>query len=135
MAVLQGTLMRIKKGTKTLFHETEASLSSSIDFAEVASKDTTGVIVTPGDQKWSLSANALVANTPGALQADLAELYADHAAKTLVDIEFSTQVSGDIVFSGQAYIETFNVSSTHKDAVKGDFSFKGNDALSVGVVV
>ena len=135
MGLLQGTTMRIKKGTKTLFHETDASLSSTIDFKEVASKDTDGKLVTPGTQSWSLTANALVANDAGALQADLAELYNDHKNKILVTIEFSTQVSGDIIFSGSAYVETFNVQATNEEEVTGDFSFKGNGALAIGTVV
>lgn len=130
----EGTTMRIKIGAKTLFHEVDASLSSSIPFKEVASKDTTGVVSTPGTQSWSISTNGLIGNSALAAQEDIATLYATHVAKTKVTIEFTTDVTGDVVFSGEAYIETFNIKSTHEETVTGDFSFKGDGALTIGIV-
>lgn len=134
MAIYEGTTMRIKIGSKTIFHETDAKLTSSIPFKEVASKDTTGVISTPGTQSWSLSCNTLIANTIASAQEDVATLYATHAGKTAITVEFSTDVTGDVVFSGSAYVETFNLDATHEEVVTGDFNFKGDGALTIGVV-
>ena len=126
--------MRIKIGTKTIFHEVNATLDSNIPFKEVASKDTTGVVSTPGTQAWGLSCNTLIANSAAGAQEDIASLYAAHVAKTLVTVQFSTDVTGDVVFSGSVYIEKFTLDSTHEEEVKGDFSFKGDGALTIGTV-
>ena len=134
MALYEGTTMRIKIGGKTLFHETDCSLSSSIAFKDVASKDTSGVISIPGAQTWSISTNSLVAESALAAQEDLKTLYATHVGKTKVTVEFTTDVSGDVVFTGQAYIETYNLKSTHEETVTGDFNFKGDGDLSMGTV-
>lgn len=134
MALYDGTTMRIKIGTKVLFHETNAKLNSTIPFKEVASKDTAGTLSTPGTQSWSISCSSLIANGDGSTQEDLATLYASHKAKTLVSIEFSTDVSGDVVFAGSAYIENYNVDSSNDEEVKGDFSFKGDGELTIAVV-
>jgi len=134
MGLLQGTTMRIKKGTDTLFHETNATLDSTLDFKEVASKDTGGKIQTPGSHSWNITCDKLIANDAGAAEADGLELFQDHLAKTLVTIEFSTSVSGDIVFSGQAYVSQCNISSTNDEEVTGSFTFLGSGDLTVGTV-
>lgn len=135
MGLLQGTTMRIKKGTDTLFHETNATLDSTIDFKEVASKDTSGKIQTPGSQSWSMSCDKLIANDAGAGQENALGLVQDHLAKTLVTIEFSTGVTGDIIFSGSAYISQFSIASANDEEVTGTFAFQGSGDLTVGVVV
>lgn len=132
MSFYSGTTMRIKIGAKTIFHETDASLSSSIDFKEVASKDSNGKVKTPGSQSWSLSCNALIGND-GTVQEDLKTLYDKHVAKTLVTVEFTTDATGDVVFSGSAYVGTFNVTATNDEEVKGDFSFEGSGALAIAI--
>lgn len=131
MGLIQGANMRIKKGTKTLFHETNATLDSTIDFKEVASKDTTGKIKTPGTQSWSASCEKLISADAdaGATEANVKELIDDHIAKTLIDFEFSSG-SGNIVLSGQAYISQFSISSTNDEEVTGSFSFEGSGALT-----
>jgi predicted secreted protein len=134
MAFYQGTTMRILIGTKQIFHETDASLSSSLDFKEVASKDTLGKEKTPGSQSWSLSCNSLIGNSSLSVQEDITTLYGYHKAKTLVTIQFTTDISGDVVFSGTAYVGTFNVQATNDEVVTGDFSFEGSGELSIEVV-
>ena len=130
--IYEGTTMRIKIGSKTIFHEVSATLTSSIDFKEVASKDTNGKLVTPGAQSWSMTANTLIANST--TQEDLSSLYAAHSGKTAVTIEFTTDVSGDVVFSGSAYVESISIDATNEEVVTGDFSFKGDGDLTMGTV-
>ena len=134
MALYQGTTVRIKVDGKTIFHETDATLSSSIDFKEVASKDTAGKLKIANVQTWSLACNTLIANSAASAQEDIKSLYDTHKAKTLVAIEFSTDVTGDVVFSGNAYVGTFNISATNEEEVTGDFNFEGDGELSIAVV-
>ena len=134
MAIYQGATMRISVGGKTIFHEVGASLSSTIDFKEVASKDTAGKLKVANTQTWSLSCNTLIANSALAAQMDVKTLYDAHKAKTLVTVEFTTDVVGDVVFSGSAYVGTFNVDATNEAEVTGDFSFEGDGGLSIALV-
>ena len=132
MAVYSGTTMRIKIGSKTIFHETKATFTTSRDFNELASKDINGKEVTPGSYTWSLTCDALIANST--TQEDLASLDVAYQAKTLVTMEFSTDVSGDVVYSGSAYVESYNVDAANEEGVTGSFSFKGSGDYTLGTV-
>ena len=134
MAIYAGATMRLKVEGKTIFHETDATLSSTIDFKEVASKDTLGKLKIPNTQTWNISCNSLIANTVAAAQEDIKTLYDKHKAKTLVTVEFSTDVTGDVVFSGEAYVGTFNITATNEAEVTGDFTFEGDGELTIAVV-
>lgn len=131
---LSGTSFRVLVDDKTIAHETEASLSSSLDFKEVATKDTDGIEKTPGNQSWSISCNNLVMTDATTTQQTIATLYALHKDKTKVAIQFTTNDTGDMVFSGYAYIGTFNITSTNDENVSGDFSFEGTGGLTLGTV-
>jgi len=132
MAIYSGTIMRIKVGTKTIFHETKATFTTSRDFNELASKDINGKEVTPGSYSWSLTCDNLIANST--TQEDVATLDVQYQAKTLVDLEFSTDVSGDVVYTGKAYIDSYNIDATNEEGVTGSFSFKGSGDYSLGAV-
>lgn len=132
--MIVGTKMRIIVDGKPIFHETEASLSSSISFSEVASKDTNGVKVMPGNQSWGISASSLTAVDPDSLKEDVVTMYAKHEGKQIVQVQFTTDEAGDIVFTGNAYVETFDIAANNGETVTGSFSFKGDESLSLGVV-
>ena len=55
--------MRIKIATKTIMHEVEASLNEARDFEELASKDIVGKDFHPKEGTWSLTGNAIAANS------------------------------------------------------------------------
>ena len=133
MAFYSGTTMRIKIGTKTLFHETDATFQSSLELKELASKDITGTEHLPGKIDWSLSCSSLIGNE-ATLQEDLATLSASHLAKTKLAVTFSTDVTGDVIYSGDVYIESLSIKATNNDTVTGDFNFKGDGIYTVGVV-
>lgn len=132
MAFYEGSKARIKIGTKTVFHETDATLNASTDFKEIATKDTNGVEVTPGKQSFSLSSSAYVANSASA-QEDLKSIADAWKAKTLVDVTLADGVSGNVALSGQGYIESFSVKATTEETVTFDYSIKGSGELTVGV--
>jgi len=129
-----GTTMRIKIGTKTIFHETGVSLDSNVDFKEATSKDITGALQVAGKHSWSVSLNSLVAND-GTTQEDIATLFGYHINGTQVAVEFSTFVTGDAKFSGNAYVSSFKIDAQNEDIVTGDFSFVGDGALTESAVV
>ncbi|WP_418639656.1 phage tail tube protein [Winogradskyella sp.] len=131
MAYYEGSDMRIKIGTNNVFHETDATLNWSREFKEIASKDTDGVESSPGKKSWSLTSSAYVINTPDT-QNDLKSIAEAGDLGTLVDVQFTDGKSGNLVFSGQAYIENFSVKATTDDTVTFDYSLKGNGSLTIG---
>lgn len=131
MAYYEGSKMRIKIGTNNVYHETDATLNWGREFKEIASKDTDGVESSPGKKSWSLSSNAYAINTVDT-QNDLKSIAEAGDLGTLVDVQFTDGVSGNLVFSGQAYIENFSVKATTDDTVKFDYSLKGNGNLTIG---
>lgn len=126
--------MRIKIGTNEVYHETDATLNWQREFKEIASKDTTGVENTPGKSSWSLSSNAYARNAPGT-ENDLKVISDAAQGGTLVDVEFTDGISGNVMYSGQAYIESFSVKSTNDETVTFDYSLKGNGLLTTANVV
>jgi predicted secreted protein len=125
--------MRIKIGTKTIMHEVEASLNESRDFEELASKDIVGKDFHPKEGTWSLSGNALAANSGGDAQVDLQAIVSSYQSKTLVAIELTDGITGNMAYSGNAYIENYNLTSANEDKVKYDFALKGIGVLTVAV--
>jgi predicted secreted protein len=125
--------MRIKIGTKTIMHEVEASLNESRDFEELASKDIVGKDFHPKEGTWSLSGNALAANSGGDAQVDLQSIVSSYQSKTLVAIELTDGITGNMAYSGNAYIENYNLTSANEDKVKYDFALKGIGVLTVAV--
>lgn len=134
MALIQGLNMRIKVDTKEIFHEVDANLSMSTDFKEVASKDTAGKLVTPGAQSWSLSCNALLEND-GTTKEDLKTLSDKWKAKSVHAVTFTTGTSGDVIYSGNAYIESVEVSSPNEEGVNVSYNLRGDGDLTIAAVV
>lgn len=134
MAIYDGTTMRLKFGTKVLFHEVNAKFSTSKEFKELASKDINGKQTTPGSYTWSLSCDSLIANGDGSTQEDVKTLLDYYLADTLVAVEFSTNVAADIVLAGNVYISQCDIDATNEEGVTGSFSFTGNGDFTVGIV-
>ena len=135
MAVYQGTEMRLKFGTKTLFHETSAKFNISKNFEELASKDIAGKEVIPGSYDWGLSADSLISLSSASAQEDVQTLLTALIDATVLSVEFSTQTTGDLLLSGDVYVSSADVDSQHENGVTGSFEFKGTGSITVGVVV
>tara|TARA_R110002012_G_scaffold32161_1_gene95385 strand:- start:807 stop:1214 length:408 start_codon:yes stop_codon:yes gene_type:complete len=125
--------MRIKIATKTIMHEVEASLNEARDFEELASKDIVGKDFHPKEGTWSLTGNAIAANSNGDAQIDLQAIVESYQAKTLVAIELTDGITGNMAYSGNAYIEQYTLTSANEDKAKFDFSLKGVGTLTVAV--
>ena len=134
MAFYQGKLMRITVEGNDIFHEADCTLNASTDFKDVATKDTVGTESTPGTQSWSVSVNGFVA-TGAVAQNDLKMMADFWKAKTEVAITFSDDVTGSVIFSGNAYIESFSVGAPNDETVTMDYSLKGNGELTIAAVV
>jgi len=132
-----GKNLRIRIDGKTVFHATECSFTTSRSMESIASKDTNGEQVTPGNYTWSVSTNFLVANIPTAstTQVGTKQILDTYQAGTEVEVQFTTEIVGDVVITGQAYIEGINMSAPTNGVATGDSSFKGNGDFVTEVVV
>lgn len=134
MAYYEGAVMRIKIGTKEIFHEVDAELSFTNEFKEIASKDTSGKISTPGSQSFSLSCNASLVDNDGSIQEDLFTITSKAKAQTLHDFTFTTGAVGDVVFSGSVYIEGFTVGAVNEEKSTASYTLRGSGDLVIGQV-
>lgn len=135
MAYYEGAVMRITIGTKEIFHEVDAELQFTNEFTEIASKDTNGKISTPGSQSFSLSCNASLIDNDGSVQEDLFTLASKAKAQTKHAFTFTTGATGDVVFSGEVYIESFTVGAVNEEKSTASYNLRGNGDLTIAQVV
>jgi len=123
-----GKNLRIRVEGKTIFHATECTFTTSRNMESIASKDTNGEQVTPGNYTWGVSTNFLVANIPTASTTQIAtkQILDTYQAGTEVEVSFSTEIVGDVIITGQSFIESINMSAPTNGVATGDASFKGN---------
>lgn len=124
-----GKNLRVRIGGKTIFHATECSFSSTRTMDAMVSKDTNGEQSSPGSYTWGISTSFLMANAPAAAATQIGtkELLDLYQAGTEVEIQFSTNIVGDVIISGAAFIEVINLTAPTTGASTGDSSFKGNN--------
>lgn len=131
----KGKNLRIRVDGETVFHATECSFNSSIQLEEIATKDTQGSLVVSGNYTWGLSTNMLAADKAAmSTQEDFVSLLNKHKAGTQVAVEFTTDVAGDILISGNAFIESVNVSAPTAGFATAECSMKGSGDYTVAVV-
>lgn len=132
-----GKNLRVRVDGKTVFHATECSFTTSRNMESIASKDTNGEQVTPGNYTWGVSTNFLVANKPtgSTTQIGTKEILDTYQAGTEVEVQFTTEIVGDVIITGQSFIESLNMSSPTNGVATGDASFKGNGDFETTLVV
>ena len=126
-----GSALRIKIGTKEIYHEIDCKVSLKSEMKELGSKDVSGTLVRPGKQSFSISGTAIAINSDGTKE-DLNSLAAAWKAKTELAISVADGVSGNIIVSGNAYIESIDIPATDEEIVKYDISFVGNGDVTIG---
>jgi hypothetical protein len=133
--ILKGKDLRIKMADNTIYHATECSFSTTREIESIATKDTDGNKGTPGNYEWSLSTSALVANKAGgSSQNDTKSILDAYIAGEIVAVEFTTDVEGDIILSGNAYLASCNITAAVGSSATYDVSFTGDGDLTVAAV-
>ena len=130
--IYNGTNVRLSYDNKVLFHTTSCKLQISTKLEEIATKDTAGSVVTPGNYAWTVSAESLVADKPAGstTQVGAMDIVDLQLAKTPIDIQFTSSETGDWVYYGQVYVESADISAQVDQSMTGSFSFKGNGDLT-----
>lgn len=133
--IVKGKNLRIKIDDNTVYHSTECSFSSTLELEGLATKDTDGNVQTPGNYEWSLSTSALVAvQAGGSTQNDTHGIMTKYLAKALVDVEFTTDVAGDIIITGQAYIASCNITAPVSGSATYDISLTGDGDITLATI-
>jgi len=135
-AIYNGKFLRFKFDSKMLLHATNCKLTVSSKLEEIATKDTDGTVSIPSGYSYSGSTEALLSNLPSG---DTTHVTADtlldaQLAGTEIDVEFTTDVTGDFIYTGKAFIDNYDLGAETGTSVKVSISFKGNGNLEKDVV-
>jgi predicted secreted protein len=143
-SVFNGTSLVVLIGTEVIGFATSCSLSLAIDAPDASTKQSLGWADEIGGQRsWSLTTDGLATVVPGtvATYVTTAELNALAIARTSVLVKFTTvdnstvggvtPVTGDVIYSGQAFIESVDMTADMENPVTYSVSFKGTGALTI----
>jgi predicted secreted protein len=144
-SVFNGTSLVVLIGTEVIGFATSCSLSLAIDAPDASTKQSLGWADEIGGQRsWSLTTDGLATVVPGtvATYVTTAELNALAIARTPVVVKFTTvdnstvggvtPVTGDVIYSGSAFIESVDMTADMENPVTYSVSFKGTGALTIG---
>ena len=142
--VFNGTSLVVLIGTEVIGFATSCSLSLAIDAPDASTKQSLGWADEIGGQRsWSLTTDGLATVVPGtvATYVTTAELNALAIARTAVTVKFTTvdnstvggvtPVSGDVIYSGSAFIESVDMTADMENPVTYSVSFKGTGVLAI----
>ncbi|BFM41659.1 hypothetical protein CFS9_03000 [Flavobacterium sp. CFS9] len=135
--IYNGKLLRLKFNNKKFLHATSCKLDFNTKLEEIATKDTNGTISIPSNYTWTGSTESLLANkaTGDTTHVTFDEILALQLAGTPIDIDFTTDVTGDFIYSGKVLIEGASITATVGESAKVSISFKGNGDLERDTVV
>ena len=144
-SVFNGTSLVVLIGTEVIGFATSCSLSLAIDAPDASTKQSLGWADEIGGQRsWSLTTDGLATVVPGtvATYVTTAELNALAIARTAVQVKFTTvdnstvggvtPVTGDVIYSGSAFIESVDMTADMENPVTYSVSFKGTGPLTIG---
>ena len=143
-SVFNGTSLVVLIGTEVIGFATSCSLSIAIDAPDASTKQSLGWADEIGGQKsWSVTTDGLATVVPGvvATYVSTAELAAMAIARTSVLVKFTTvnndtvggvtPVPNDVIYSGQAFIESVDMTADMENPVTYSVSFKGTGVLTI----
>lgn len=143
-SVFNGTSLVVLIGTEVIGFATSCSLSLAIDAPDASTKQSLGWADEIGGQRsWSLTTDGLATVVPGtvATYVTTAELNALAIARTPVQVKFTTvdnstvggvtPVTGDVIYSGSAFIESVDMTADMESPVTYSVSFKGTGVLTI----
>lgn len=139
MSTVNGTLLRIRIGDVAIGYATSCSLEMSAETRQTVSKDS--VASWQENEVGTLSASLTFegfytedeALTPGTRKS-FADIYALFAGKTPVSWSFSTDVTGDDVYSGSGFITALSASAPVEENSTYSGTITVSGAITKGTV-
>ena len=127
-----GTLLNVYLDNVIIGCATSSELSVNVDLADATCKDDGGwADHIHGLRDWSVSTDGLVAYDG---TNNIGDLYTLLSGRTSVALKFTTNVTGDLVFSGTASIASISVSAEMEAAVTYSVEFTGKGPLTKATV-
>lgn len=130
--ILNGTLCKIQVAGTTVAHLTSNGVSMSHSTREASTKDSAGWKDSlEGQKSWSMSGEGFFAEDASYGYEDLFTAY---AARTAVVLTYTTDVSGDMEYSGSAYITALERTDGLEESTTFSISFEGTGAIAKAAV-
>lgn len=130
--VIKGKDLMFYVGTTAVGHSTSCDLNISTNMIDITSKDSNGwKEILPDIKEWGISCDALTAWDAAYGINDILEA---QLAGTKLIVKFTTDIAGDIVLSGDIYIDANNIQAPNGDKSSFSFSGQGTGQLAKAVV-
>jgi|TARA_R110000824_G_scaffold375110_1_gene565816 predicted secreted protein len=138
--VINGTKFGVYAGGTKIGYATSASISMNHNLRDTSTKDSAGWRdQMEGQRDWEVSVEGMVifVDNSGSAISDLTmnELYSTYiATRTSFSLMFSTEVTGDIKWTGDAYMTSLSADTPNEDSSTWSGSFSGTGALTQSAV-
>ena len=131
--VINGTLFGVYAAGTQVAYATSASISMNHNLRDSSTKDSGGWRdQLEGQRDWECSVEGMLIFEDGGAIANLTmdELYTNYiATRTEFTLMFSTEVTGDLKWTGQAWMTSLSADTPNEDSSTWSASFSGNGAL------
>ncbi len=117
-------------------HLDNTTFTSSFSMDVVTDNDSAAGTVDklPGDTEFSLSGEMYFLFDAETDKDNAMDVLALHKAKTKVDIDFTTQETGDKNITGSGYYNQFTITASTSDYVKASFEFTGTGDYAIATI-
>ena len=138
--VINGTKFGVYVGGTKIAFATSASISINHNLRDTSTKDSGGwreQLEGQRDFEISVEGMLIFLNTDGTAITCLTinELYSSYiATRTVFEIKFSTEITGDIKWSGNALMTSISIDTPNEDSSTVSASFSGTGALTQATV-
>jgi TP901-1 family phage major tail protein len=131
--ILNGTLAKIQVAGTTIAHLTSNSLTFDMSTRDSSTKDSNGWKESlEGQKSFSGSAEGFFAEDATYWYEDLYDVF---AARTLVVVTWTTDVTGDQEYSGSCYITSLEKTDGLEESSTFSVSFEGTGAVTKTTIV
>jgi len=138
--VINGTKFGVYAAGTKIGYATSASISINHNLRDTSTKDSGGWrSQLEGQRDWEVSVEGMLIFVDGSGSAisDITanELYSSYiATRTEFEVKFSTEVSGDIKWSGNAFMTSLSMDTPNEDSSTWSGSFSGTGPLTQAAV-
>lgn len=137
--VINGTKFAVYAAGTKIAYATSASISMNHNLRDTSTKDSGGWRdQLEGQRDWEVSVEGMLIFTEsgGAIAGlTMDELYSTYiATRTVFELKFSTEVSGDIKWTGNAFLTSLSADTPNEDSSTWSGSFSGTGVLTQATV-
>lgn len=134
--VFNGTSLVVLVGTEVVAHATSCSLSISADLPDATTKESGGwADHIAGLRSWSITTDGLATVEPTGTNYVVGDIFSALNGRGTVTVKFttvsgSTPITGDLIWSGSAFVESLDITADMESPVTYSASFTGTGTLT-----